>query len=185
MPIARLPLLHRGEYAPLKEALAKTFQEVMEDRSVNFSLEFHVTSNNPQLFFVQGFKRDKNILQLEVSRGEAFIAPAQVAANDLFMKATGWTIPTAGVEGFPNYFRKVDTRLQSYYSAADLLIDASVAIGHVEPSAWLEFAPEVLSNQIASSKTFWHFTEDTKLLCIPGHNIGSTIEASTTPKSSI
>ena len=185
MSIARLPLLHRGEYAPLKEALAKTFQEVMEDRSVNFSLEFHVTSKNPQLFFVQGFKRDKNILQLEVSRGEAFIAPAQVAANDLFMKATGWTFPTEGVEGYPNYFRKIDTSLIDYYGAADLLINASIAIGRIEPSAWLEFGPEVLSNQIASSKTFWHFTEDTDLLCIPGHNIGSTIEASATPKSSI
>jgi hypothetical protein len=185
MPIARLPLLHRGEYAPLKEALSQTFQEVMQERSVNFSLEFHVASENAYLFFIQGFKLDKNTLQLEASRGEAFNAPAQVAANDLFMKATGWTIPTEGVEGFPNYFRKVDTRFQSYYSSADLLIDASVAIGHVDPSAWLEFGPEDLSNQIASSKTFWHFIEDTELLCIPGHNIGSTIEAPTTPKSSI
>lgn len=185
MSIARLPLLHRGEYAPLKEALAKTFQEVMEDRSVNFSLEFHVASENAYLYFVQGFKLDKNTLQLEVRRGADYIEPAQVEANDLFMKASGWTIPTEGVEGYPNYFRKIDTSLVDYYAAADLLIDASIAIGRIDPGAWLEFGPEVLCNQIASSKTFWHYTEDTDLLCIPGHNIGSTIEAPTTPKSSI
>lgn len=185
MPIARLPLLHRGEYAPLKEALGQTFQEVMQDRSINFSLEFHVASENAYFFFVQGFKLDKNILQLEVSRGTDYIAPAQVDANDLYMKATGWTIPTEEVEGYPNYYRKIDTSLVDYYAAADLLISASIAVGHVDPSAWLEFGPEVLSNQIASSKTFWHYTEDTDLLCIPGHNIGSTIEAPPTPKSSI
>lgn len=185
MTLARLPLLHRGEYAPLKETLANAFEEVMEDRSINFSLEFHVASENAYLYFVQGFKLDEKSLQLEVSRGADYIEPAQVAANDLFMKATGWTIPVEGVEGFPNYFRKIDTSRESYYFAADLLIDASVVIGHVDPSAWLEFGPEVLCNQIASSKTLWHYVNDSDLLCIPGQNLGYTVEAPATPKSSI
>lgn len=185
MTIARLPLLHRGEYAPLKETLANTFGEVMQDRSINFSLEFHVASDNAYLYFVQGFKLDEKTLQLEVSRGADYIEPAQVAANDLFMKATGWNIPEKEVEGYPNYFRKIDTSRESYYFAADLLIDASVAIGHVDPSAWLEFGPEVLCNQIAASKTLWHEVNDSDLLCIPGQNLGYTVEAPAAPKSSI
>ena len=177
MTLARLPLLHRGEYAPLKETLAQTFEEVMHDRSINFSLEFHVASENANLFFVQGFKLDEKILQLEVSRGADYIDSAQLAANDLFMSATGWTISAKGVEGFPNYIRKIDTSLESYYFAADLLIDASVAIGHVDPSAWLEFGPEVLSNQIGASRALWHNDSDKDLFCLPGQNQGSCQES--------
>ena len=93
------------------------------------------------------------------------------------MKASGWTIPTEGVEGYPNYFRKIDTTLDGYYAASDLLINASIAVGHIEPSAWLEFGPEVLSKQIASSRTFWHNESDQELLCLPGQNLGECSEA--------
>lgn len=177
MTYPRLPLLTRGEYAPLKETLAQTIDDVMNDHFQNFTLDFrHIDVNTPP-FFVQGFKFTQNTLQLEVSRRAGSLPAAQLRVNDLFMDASGWAIPSKTVEGFPNYIRKVDSNLVSNYFAADLLIDASIAIGQIDPNTWLEFGPENLSTQISLSKTLWHSKTSASRLCIPGQNLGSTAEA--------
>lgn len=177
MVTSRIPLLSRGDYAPLKESLVASFVEVVNGRSPNFGVEFHSETANAQLYFVQGFKLNESTLQLEVSRGESFLPPTQLAANDLYMKATGWTIPSSSREGYPNYIREVPALSSEFYEAADLLIDASIAIGHISPASWFEFGPEVLSNQIVESRTFWHNESDEDLLCLPGQNLGTCREA--------
>ena len=177
MTIARIPLLSRGEYAPLKDALVASCQEVIQERSPNFSLEFHNESANPNIYFVQGFKLNDSTVQLEVYRGVTSLTPAQLEANDLYMRATGWAIPSASTEGHPNYIREVPLLGIDLYAAADHLIEASIAIGHITPASWLEFGPEVLSNQIAGSRALWHNDSDEDLLCLPGQNLGSCRES--------
>lgn len=178
MTKALIPLLSRGEYAPLRDSLVASCQEVIEGRLSNFSLTFRNKLGRPNSLFVQGFKLNDSTLQLEVNRGEDIHAPAQLGVNDLYMRATGWTIPLASVAGYPNYIRKVALLGVDLYATANRLIDSSIAIGYISPASWLEFGPKILSKQIAASRTLWHHELDEDLLCLPGQNLATCREAS-------
>lgn len=171
-----LPLLHRGEYAPLEEALVASMNEVILKRSVNFSVGFYVEKPPVSPFFVQGFTPNGETIQLEVARQASYLPSPQLEANDLFMKAAGWSFPDVKEAENPNYVRRIKIGSTNLSFEAAKLIDASIAIGHLTPNTWMTFEPDSLKDQIIASKTFWHNSKNSDLVCLPGHNIGQTKE---------
>lgn len=171
-----LPLLHRGEYAPLNEALVACMNEVILERSVNFSVGFYVENPPVSPFFVQGFTPDEETLQLEVARQALYLPTSQLEVNDLFMKAAGWSFPDAKETKNPNYVKRINIGSANLSLEAQNLIDATIAIGLITPAVWMTFEPDSLKAQIAASKTFWHHSRKPDLVCLPGQNIGQTKE---------
>lgn len=173
----RIPLLHLGEYAPLKEALVACMNETKMKRTVNFSVGFYGQEPLVPQFFVQGFIPDDETLQLEAARKANSLPSAQLETNDLFMKATGWSLPDAKDTNNPNYVRRIKIASANFPVEAEKLIGASIAIGHLTPSAWMMFEPDSLKASITAAKTFWHHDKHPDLLCLPGQNIGQTTES--------
>lgn len=174
--MVHLPLLHRGVYAPLKEAFVACMNEVILKRSVNFSVGFYVEKHPVGPFFVQGFIPDGETIQLEVARQASYLPSPQVETNDLFMKTAGWSFPDVKEAENPNYVKRINLVGANLSTEAEKIIDASIAVGHLTPSTWMTFEPDSLTALVVASKTFWHNSKNSDLLCLPGQNIGDTKE---------